>query len=85
MDEKLAHIFSLIDQYINGQVDITGLEQNIEIHFSDFDSIEERHIYNALRNLGAYIELTRFTVDDDKQLQEIKKHVETFKSRISLK
>jgi hypothetical protein len=82
MNEKLNKIFSLINQYYAGTVNIAGLIHNIEIHFGDFDSIDERNIYNELRNLDADLELTRFTVSKDKQKEEVKKYVEAFKSHV---
>jgi hypothetical protein len=84
MNEKLAHIFLLIEQYYSGIVDIAGLEQNISLHFSDFDSVDERKIYYPLKYLVAGIELIRFTVNDDKQMEAVKSSVEDFKSNISL-
>jgi len=83
MNKKINHILGLIDQYYNRKVDIAALIQNIEIHFVDFDSIEERKIYNELRNLDANIEIVRFTISDDKQIEEVKKYVEYFKSKVS--
>jgi hypothetical protein len=83
MNDKLKNILFLIDQYYNGVVNIAGLIQNIELHFIDFDSIEERNIFYALRNLDADIEITRFTIPEDKQKDEVKKHVEVFISRVT--
>jgi hypothetical protein len=82
MNEKLNRIFSLFAQYYNGKVNIAGLIQNIELHFIDFDSMEEKNIYHELRNLDADIEIVRFTVPEDKQVEKVKMYVEAFKSRV---
>jgi len=83
MNEKLNYIFLLVDQYYNGIVDIAGLEQNISLHFGDFDSVEERKIYNEMLKLEANIDIIRFTVSKDKQKETVKNYVEFFKSQVS--
>jgi hypothetical protein len=82
VNQKLNRILNYIDQYYIGKLEIGNLEQNISLHINDFDSVEERQIYNLIRDLDANIEAISYTIPKEKQIDSVKKYMEYFKTQV---
>jgi hypothetical protein len=82
VNQKINRILNYIDQYYSGKLDIEKLEQNISLHINDFDSVEERQIYNLVRDLAANIEAISYTISKEKQIDSVQKYMEYFKTQV---